>query len=334
MLKDGQSLNGSLVKKSPDEIIFSVEVTAGISEQRTFKMEDVAEVKMSNPLDKAFAPLQAYLPSPNQLKLSEYKTRIKRVEAFLNAFKDAKQSKEANAILKELKSEEKLVAAGGMKFEGQWLTKEQMSADAYELDAQILYADMGKLIEKGSIVGSLRKFEEIKQGYPGSKAFKQSVPKVLALLNQYEAIVKSDLSQVKPRMETRKKGLMTLTKNQEMEAQSDIDRRAESYAKRLAFEKKSKQKWLTLESYHARPMKQTLSTISKERSVLEKLNLEEIPDLGQVYRNAWVAAGKGNSEVAEELTSKLKKMKADKKYVMTINEHLEKNAPSDTEEKK
>ena len=43
-LKDGTILEGTIVKDTPEEVVFSVEVRPGIREEKTFKGEDVAVV--------------------------------------------------------------------------------------------------------------------------------------------------------------------------------------------------------------------------------------------------------------------------------------------------
>lgn len=321
-LKDGTKHEGKLVLELEDKVLFNVQVTDGLKEERTFNKSDIEKLVQSTPADLKFEEISTYVPTPDRLPLSTYRSRVTEVKKFLNAFKLAKNGGKARAILKELEAELELVEAGGLKVDGHWLTKEEVDANAYEIDAQGVTSEMADFVEKGSALGALRKYEELKKKFPGTAAFRQAIPQVKKVLEDYEAAIKLDLSTLESRIETREKEFNKLGATQKREAMEQVEDNSMVYKKRLDFEKQKQMKWMTLNPYHKGPMDDALRNIEKERESLDKVDLSKLPDASGLYRTAWEAASANNRTRVEELAPDLKAAGIQVKHFKLLQDRL------------
>ena len=321
-LKDGTTLEGTIIKDTPEEVVFSVEIRPGIREEKTFKGEEVAVVLPSTVDEKAFDIIKAYVPTPDRLTVTDYTKKVEKTKAFLNAFKKSKYRLDAAAILKTLQEEHALVQAGGMKLGEKWLTKEKIGSNAYEIDAQIIASDMMHFAANGPQISALRKFEELRTSYAGSSAFPLAVLAINDVLVSYQASVKSEIEQYEGRIKTREKEIATLNSSQRNATLEEIKRLSDNYGKRLAYEKKTKTKWLSLEPYHLQPMKDTLRIIDRELQALENFDATKLKPVSEIYRNAWAAATDRNRAKVETLAKELTAARVQKEYLKLIETHL------------
>ena len=143
-LTDGTEYEGEILRETEDSIIMNVQISAGLREERTFKKDDVRKVHKTTVDEATFAEkIKPLIPTGNRMTSNDYAKQIDGVvKPFLNAFPQSKHRAETEEILKTLEEEKARVDAGGIQIGGVWLDKEERDANAFDIDARILAAEM------------------------------------------------------------------------------------------------------------------------------------------------------------------------------------------------
>lgn len=323
VLKDGTTLEGEIISETEEEYVIRYQVSQGIMDNRTVAKADVESIKVTTPADDAFEAIAALVPTADRLTKADYDRMIeKQVQAFLEAFGSSKHAKKAREILATLKQEREVVAAGGLKLDGTWISPSDREANAYEIDARMVYEDAKAAAEAGQFVTALRALDKMHSDFAASQVYPDAVDLATRIFKVYGPRVEADLGRVDQLLEARKKELATLPPNEREKALSEIERKDAAYLAVIERDKAERIKWPILDIYHKAPMSDTLRTIDNETRRLENLDLSTITPAGPVYREAWMAAAAANSEKARSLKSELQQLRVPERYITALEEKL------------
>lgn len=324
VMKDGTKYEGEVLSEDAESYTMAIQVTPTIKDERRLLKEDVESVKRSSPDDEAFEEIKDLVPTPDRLTVADYDRMINRqVKAFMEAFPTTKHKKQAGVILKTLEEERKLAESGALKMNSMWISAPDRAANAFEIDASILLAEMKDARDDGRYQAALRTFEEIDRGYQASESYEKAVALAKEVLRTYKAQLVASIKQVDSLIPKRKAELELLSPAQKKAAYDEIARRDKAYEALVEREKKMPTKWLSIEMYHKGPMEDVLGNITQEETRLEQLNLDEIKKAGAIFREAYAAAAAGDEQTATPLFNTLKSLRVPERYVETLQAKLE-----------
>jgi hypothetical protein len=206
------------------------------------------------------------------------------VEKFLAAYPESTKSKDADAILVELKAESALVLAGGVKMNGEMISPADYQANAYEIDSQISAASIRNLLKSRRTLQALRAFSVFDNDFLNTEVRRELVPLITQTINSYLIEVGALASSYDQRVKKRDIGLERMSGADRVTTERAI--KEESAAQEAYFEREKAAAigWVLTHPFCKPTLDDTLSFGSQE---LSRINTSESDkDGGKLFRDA------------------------------------------------
>lgn len=298
-LKDGQELEGQVLRTEGDDLIVQVQVTASIRDERRIPKRDVLEVVAERKDEAAFEKISGFVPAPDLLDTADYDRQIKQIENFISTHSDSYLVKDARELLEPLKKEREIVAKGGIKFEGFMIEADERDSRAYPLDAQIAAKKVRDHIDAGDTNEALRAWGEMEENFAASKAYAETAPLMLGLMRKQLNAVERSLSTLDDRLAERDANLAAMPANDRRRTKRLIDEQMANFEKQLAAEEEAGVKWGSLSPWHKESL--TGAKRALEQAIGKLENLGDTPDGDQAWIDAWEVIGNASADDRESL---------------------------------
>ncbi|MCH1509994.1 MAG: hypothetical protein L7T84_12365 [Akkermansiaceae bacterium] len=327
-LKDGKVIEGEVISETDTEYVVSVAYSKSIRTRKTFKKSEIADIQKEAPDLKPYEALTDVLPTPDRLSVVGYEQLIEsRVKPFLNSFPNSKYTREVKKTLATLESELAKAKAGDVKLDGEWIDAAEWNANALELDAQVLVKRMKALAARKSYRSALLIYDKINTEFHSADAANDASQVALQFLPKYSAQIKKLEAEAPAKMEKRDKALKAMAARDSSRMKKAYDEIEAKHQAALAKAKESRTKWLPVSEFDSRTLQTLARNIDTEITNIQRggTRTSNQTSTSAVYRNAWEAAGKGNTNEVKRLQSTLRSRKIDNKYLQLISEHLAAN---------
>jgi hypothetical protein len=307
VMKDGTRLNGKILEKTADEYVLEVAVTNSIKERRTVKRDDVEEIERVSEAEEGFKKISDLTPAPPYLSLKQYDARIKVLEEFVSENKITTSGSKAQDMIEELKNEREVIAAGGVKTKEGLLTAYERASDRLSIESRKLAQEFRELVNSRAYIPALRKFEELEAGYAGTEAHRDALPLFEKLLQSYLRIVSGELDSFAANQERRDMAYERLSDNDKERALAANDQRMLRLEKIREQEKEKGYYWLTVDTQNENSLADAEASLKERIESLPGIReeLAEMPDVGQLYKDGWEAAGKKETEKLEQILDEM-----------------------------
>jgi hypothetical protein len=327
-LKDGKVIEGEVISETDTEYVVSVAYSKSIRTRETFKKSEIADIQKEAPDLKPYEALKDVLPTPDRLSVVGYEQLIEsRVKPFLNSFPNSKYTREVKKTLATLESELARAKAGDVKLDGEWIDAAEWNANALELDAQVLVKRMKALAARKSYRSALLIYDKINTEFRSADAANDASQAALQFLPKYSAQIKNLEAEAPEKLEKRDKALKAMAARDSSRMKKAYDEIEAKHQAALAKAKESRTKWLPVSEFDSRTLQTLARNIDTEINNIQRggTRTSNQTSTSAVYRNAWEAAGKGNTNEVKRLQSTLRSRKIDNKYLQLISEHLAAN---------
>lgn len=327
-LKDGKVIEGEVISETDTEYVISVAYSKSIRTRKTFKKSEIADIQKEAPDLKPYEALKDVLPTPDRLSVVGYEQLIEsRVKPFLNSFPNSKYTLEVKKTLATLESELARAKAGDVKLDGEWIDAAEWNANALELDAQVLVKRMKALAARKSYRSALLIYDKINTEFHSADAANDASQVALQFLPKYSAQIKKLEAEAPAKLEKRDKALKSMAARDSSRMKKAYDEIEAKHQAALAKAKESRTKWLPVSEFDSRTLQTLARNIDTEITNIQRggTRTSNQTSTSAVYRNAWEAAGKGNTNEVRRLQSTLRSRKIDNKYLQLISEHLAAN---------
>jgi len=327
-LKDGKVIEGEIISETDTEYVISVAYSKSIRTRKTFKKSEIADIQKEAPDLKPYEALKDVLPTPDRLSVVGYEQLIEsRVKPFLNSFPNSKYTLEVKKTLATLESELARAKAGDVKLNGEWIDAAEWNANALELDAQVLVKRMKALAARKSYRSALLIYDKINTEFHSADAANDASRVALQFLPKYSAQIKKLEAEAPAKLEKRDKALKSMAARDSSRMKKAYDEIEAKHQAALAKAKESRTKWLPVSEFDSRTLQTLARNIDTEITNIQRggTRTSNQTSTSAVYRNAWEAAGKGNTNEVKRLQSTLRSRKIDNKYLQLISEHLAAN---------
>jgi hypothetical protein len=246
ILKNGDKIEGKVQSETDQEVTIEFKVTASITDVRTVKKAEIAEIKKDSPDEPIFEALQAFKLGANSLPAAGYEKAIANLQAFLTRFPQSKHATEVAQQLAAFADEKRRVDAGDLKLNDRWLDKEEVAKERYQLSGQILFGQMQDLAKRNDFVGALNVFDQIEKNFPGARTFpdavdyaKQIVPALKAQADRALPLAKQRKTEneegLKLASEAARAELVAAQKREEQQANDAVDNATKQRVKWVPF---------------------------------------------------------------------------------------------------
>jgi hypothetical protein len=292
-LKSGEVVTGSIIEETPD--LVRIQVLRGtIKDKRVINRISIDRIEKTTPEDverEACLPLKT---TPDGLPVKGYEERLKAVNDFLTKYPSSKSLAEIQAIRDSLNAELEKVKSGQTRFRGNWLSPEQQTIHALNLEAYTALRIMRQATAGRNFLGALRQFELIEKIYPGTFAYPAAVNDAKSLLPAYGRSLTQELEYARYEAAQNKKGLDALSVSARAAAQQEIDAAAARYKALVDAEKAKKITWLSVDLKSELSINDAIARVRKEMERVGKLDAAALEEQAKAFYDAGelVLAGK------------------------------------------
>lgn len=323
-LRDGKHFEATVLSEADDHYVILVKVTETIREQRRIPKNKILEIVREKKDEIAFEELQELVPTPDRLDVEAYDSRIERLARFMEKFPDSPRVSTAEAMIKTLEAEREVIAAGGVKFDGELLGAEDRREKAFTIDSRIVEAELNDALSKGRRIEALRAWDELEKEFPTSTAYTDNLPRILDVMRTQLAAVEKALETYDQRVGRRAENMSRVPEKDRDRARQAIEDQASDYLDRIAEEREEGIRWLSLDPFQEEPLHRAKSLLESEIRRLEELDTRSIPNGDQAWKEAWTTLhADPNPDEAREAISKARDARLPERYI----DMLEAEAP-------
>ncbi len=307
-LKDGTTVEGTIVSEAGDTYVLDVQVTKTIRDERRIPKADVVKVTREEPDAKAFQAISKLVPAPDLLTADEYAVNIAAIEKFIKANPASNNLKNARKMLETLKAEASQVAAGGMKINGKIISAAEYQANAYDLDARVQESKIRDLVNDNQFLPAVRMFVDFDRDYRNTLAYGSLITLMKQVIQHQVDQAKESLLTLEARNKERAVGLQRMALEDRKKTEDAIKGENAEIEALYKAEKDAKQNWPTTSPFHKVSLEDTVKHGQAELVRLGAVKTVLGLDSGKSYREAYNALQSGAN--AATVTTALASAKA------------------------
>ncbi len=292
-LKDGTTVEGTVISEAGDTYVLDVQVTKTIRDERRIPKADVVKITREEPDAKAFQAISKLVPAPDLLTADEYAVNIAAIEKFIKDNPTSGNLKSARKMLETLKAEASQVAGGGMKINGKIVSAAEYQANAYDLDARVQESKIRDLVNDNQLLPAVRLFVDFDRDYRNTLAYGSLITLMKQAIQHQVEQAKESLLTLEARNKERAVGLQRMAFEDRKKTEEAIKSEAAEIEARYKAEKDAKQNWPTTTPYHKASLEDTVKFGQAELVRLSAVKTILGLDSGKAYREAYNAIQSG-----------------------------------------
>jgi hypothetical protein len=326
VLKSGEKHTGRVISENSTSYLFEIDVTNSIKDELRIPKDDVKQIIKESIESKDFKLVASMVPVRDLQPATAYPERIKITKTFIRKFPKSEYNETVNKILTTLESEYNTIIDGGIKLDGQLISRQDKEANAYDIDARRLLLDIQRYAATRRYTQALRKWEVLQSDYRNSTSFKSAIPIAKRIIYTYQKTLKSLLDTLDERTAERKSAMSSMNANDRERTELALAEQQRRYATQIEREKaKSRIKWLTVDTYDKASIshnyRQTTSSLKSIASP-SRTKQKELKLAGPIHRDAWTALAKGDLKDAEQHIKTLQSLRIPKQYLTPLQTNL------------
>jgi len=324
ILKSGEKIEGKILKKTADEVSIKYNVTPSITDIKSVPRNLILNIKSENPDEIAFKKLEALLPAGDLLTPADYTKLINSgLAQFPKQHPTSRYTERVRAMVKTLEDEKTKVEEGFQKFEGKWVSPEELAKDRYNFDASITFNEMKKKAESGKLLAALRTFDSLENNFEVSKAYPKAVEYARTKLMPEYGVILRRMQKRQPALQAeRDRGVMSLVGNEKISTEQAIEREIGKWDKIANNEETSKTKWISVYAYDEKQIKNALKTFDKETTRLVKLDTRKIAEAADLISQAHTAKFEESYTAALDLVKAAQQRSRRSPYLKSLSKEL------------
>ncbi len=327
-LKDGSTLEATILREQGDAYILQVQVTKSIKDERVVPKADVVKIERAKLDLIAFEAIAPLAKIPDMLTKEEYEARIEQVVKFTQDHLSSEKYAEARAILANHKKELAQIEAGGIKVSGKVISSEEHRANALDIDASVAERRIRTMLKEEKYIDALRAFSDFDLEFRNTTQYQKLLPLITPYMKQYVANAEQQLASYAKRTSERESGLSVMQLEDRRKTEASIREESAAFEARLKREKDAKIGWVSTHSYYKPSLDEAVRLGKQEINRLSNIPTLQPPDAGKAYRDAMqsIATSADKAAIATALTT-AKTAMVSQKYLATL-EAAAANAPN------
>lgn len=181
-LKNGDVIEGKILKESETEVTINTIVSAGISDDQTIQKSEISMISKVTEDEVAYESLKWYKVGRDSFQLGAYEPMMRAIEVFLGRHGTSGFANELKENLYALRDENAKVKKGEVKWNDRWYSKDEGAKLQYQIAGQRAYAQMREKAVRGDAIAALNAFTFMDRDYPGSRDYPDAVELALAII--------------------------------------------------------------------------------------------------------------------------------------------------------
>ena len=225
------------------------------------------------------------------------------------------------------------VEAGGRKMGGLMTKGTDYRANAFELDAKVLESKIRTAAKNSQRLAALRAFAELDKEYQSTACYREVLPVVVKVLQEFKAQVAANLATFDARVEKRAADLEKMSQAERDSTQRALDAEAAKLEAFYQQEKSAQQPWVTPNPEHKQSLEDDNSLADSELQRL-KTPTPAATDGGKVFRNAWkVIHSEADAEAMEKAVAEAEAAALPERYLKMLQDAIKASGVKPAEDK-
>lgn len=175
ILKNGERIDGKITSETDADVTIQYKVTASISDERVIKKAEVEKIEKTSPDVEAWAQFKDFKLGEDSMDPTAYTHYIGALNGFLTQYPQSPSVGAAKALLGAIEGEKKRMDAGEYKFDGKWLSKEEMKNERVQILGHSYLRQLKRFTAAGRLQDAIGVFEALEKQASGSAAFPEAV---------------------------------------------------------------------------------------------------------------------------------------------------------------
>lgn len=242
-LKSGEKIEGKVTSETDTELTIEI-VSGGVVDERKVAKAEVAGVAKMAPDEIAWQPLQGIKLGDNSLPSAEqYDAWLAPLNAFTTQYPESKHRSDAEQIKGDFEAEKSRVAAGEVKLNGAWLSKDYIERERYQVSASIAFNYMKAQAARGDMVGAMNTFEIMSKQFDGARGYLEAIVYARQILPALKAQAAQRVAALPAENAERQRGVKANVGLDKVQLQKELDAEKKGMETALADAKKAGLKW-------------------------------------------------------------------------------------------
>lgn len=298
-LKDGKSLDGTIVAEDATSVTIKTIVVGKITDNKVVPRADIATIVKKTPEDDAADAVKKILPTEDFLRPNDYNKLIAEgPDKFLATFPTSKYRPEILELKKTLQDEQAQTRRNFRKVDGKWLSGDEMQANDYNIQALKILREMEKAIAADDYRGALDAFVRLEAIGKYSLSYPKAIEAVRKVLEQYGASLTAAVKAVPAKLKEADARLANMTPNDRDAAKADREKLKKEFAAKLAEEKKAKVRFTSTLETDAASLNEAARQVDLESKRIATLNVATITETANRYDRVLKLIGQKKYEEA------------------------------------
>jgi hypothetical protein len=307
-LKSGEKIEGKILSETDTEITIEV-VSGGVVDERKVVKTDVASVSKMKPDELAWQSLKGTVLSENSYPTAEqYDALVAPIKAFTTQYPESEHRSAAEQLIGDIEGEKARVAEGEVKLNNEWLSKEEVERERYQVSGAIAFNYMKSQAARGDLVGAMNTFDVMEKQFDGSRAYIEAVAYVRQILPTLKAQAAQRVAALPAENAERQRGVQANVGLDRIELQKELDAEKKQIEAALADAKKRGFKWPPFLRRSEVAMKEIVKLCDATTTRLAGIDIAKAGESIKLAEEARTGIAKNELEPAGKLLTQAKQL--------------------------
>lgn len=294
-LQDGTTVEGKILSVGPETVRIEVQTSPTIREEKSYPRAEVAKIRQAGPDDLAFDDIARITPPDTADNPAVYDALLEPVRLFMKNYAYSKHMPQARQLSATLESERARLAAGEVKVDGEWISKDASPAETAEIGGRVQLSKMKAATDPAA---ALAAFEVLEKNHATSSSYPEAVPVALASIEKLRPSLVRARADLDRRTREQEQGLQLASEDRRLQMEAGIAQEKAAMQAQIDRVKQSGGKWLPVVP-DAQALEELSRTADSEKARLEKVDTAKMSAALQAARTAKEQLDAGNLEGAK-----------------------------------
>lgn len=298
-LKDGKSIDGTIIAEDASSVTIKTIVVGKITDNKVVPRSEIASLVKKTPEDDAAEAVKKILPTEDFLLPSAYNKIIAEgPDKFLATYPNSKYRAEILELKKSLTDEQAQSRRGMRKVDGKWLSGEEMQANEYNIQALKVFREMEKAVAAEDFRAALDAFTRIEAMGRFSLSYPKAIELARTVLATYDGNLKAAIKAVPQKVKEAETRLANMTPSDRDAAKSEREKIKKDFVAKIAEEKKAKVRFTSTLDTDVGSLNEAARQVDTEMKRLAALNVPALTERSAGYDRVLKLIGQKKYEEA------------------------------------
>jgi len=298
-LKDGKTLDGTIVSEDASSVTIKTIVVGKITDNKVVPRSDIASIVKKTPEDDAAEAVKKLLPTEDFLQPSAYNKLIAEgPDKFLATYPNSKYRTQILEIKKTLQDEQAQTRRSMRKVDGKWLNGTELQANDYNIQALKIFREMEKAIADDKYRDALDAFVRLEAIGKFSLSYPKAIEAARKVMDQYGASLAAAVKNVPAELKKAEARLANMNPSELAAAKAEREKLKKEFQAALNEEKQKKVRFTSTLETDAPSLTEAARQVETEAKRIATLEVAAITESANRYDRVLKLIGQKKYEEA------------------------------------